>query len=56
MSLSVSNVLFHFTGIDHARGKYKPEKDSIEVLKSILKEQAFRLSMNERSWTVWGWF
>ena len=52
MSLSVSNVLFHFTGIDHARGKYKPEKDSLEVLKSILQEQAFRLSMNKRNWTV----
>ncbi len=51
-NLSSSNVLFHFTGIDHTRGKVKTDAGAFQTLQSILGSSQFEIRMNKRAWTV----
>ncbi len=53
MNPTVSNTLFHFTGIDHTRCKFKPKEEAFGTLKSIIESQHFRLSLNNRNWTIY---
>ncbi|WP_157237814.1 abortive infection system antitoxin AbiGi family protein [Desulfobacter curvatus] len=52
MNPTISNTLFHFTGIDYDRGIFKPKEESLNTLKSILESQHFLLSRNQREWTI----
>ncbi|HKI44609.1 MAG TPA: abortive infection system antitoxin AbiGi family protein [Balneolales bacterium] len=52
MNPTVSNTLFHFTGIDCDRGVFKPKEEALNTLKSILGSQHFLLSNNNREWTI----
>jgi hypothetical protein len=53
MNLSVSDNLFHFTGIDIERGKKKPDDNAFQTLKDILESGNFRLNRNNRNWAIY---
>lgn len=52
MNPIVSNTLFHFTGIDHERGIFKPDEEAFNTLKSIIESKQFQLAPNPRNWSI----